>query len=441
MKFYLTTATKKVSGMRKRIRAVQGGTSASKTISIIAYLVSKAIVDKTPTVTSIVSESFPHLRRGAIKDFLSMMKEQNAFKENQWNKTNFTYTFDSGSIIEFFSADQSDKVRGPRRDRLFINECNNISFEAFDQLEIRTKEFIFLDWNPISDFWYYDKVAHRKDCEHTILTYKDNEALSKEIISSIEQHKDQKEWWKVYGLGLLGETESRIYTGWEIIDSLPAEAKLKVKGLDFGYTNDPTAIVDVYEYDNGYVLDEVIFETGLKNNQIAKIIGKDTVITIADSAEPKSIAEIAQHGITIIGSKKGKGSVSHGIDSVQSKKIRVTKRSLNIIKEYRNYIFITDDEGKITNEPRDLFNHSMDAIRYAIAFLNPVVEDEETYVPEVAYETPGIRSSKAADSVAIKPTIRGPSKNRMAFILERKKLQKENSFETDTPYQTPGLQK
>ena len=198
--------------MSKRIRAVQGGTSASKTVSIVLYLINRAQTDKKATLTSIISESFPHLKRGVMKDFLDIMKEHQYYKDNNWNKTDYTYTFETGSKIEFFSADQPDKVRGPRRDRLFINEANNIPYEAFDQLEVRTKEFIFLDWNPTNEFWYYTEVnGKRNDVEHMILTYKDNEALSPEIVASIEQRVGNKQWWKVYGEGQLGEVEGKIY--------------------------------------------------------------------------------------------------------------------------------------------------------------------------------------------------------------------------------------
>ena len=170
-----TTATEKIRILKKRIRAVQGGTAASKTFSIILYLIDKAQRDSKPTTTSIVSESFPHLKRGAIRDFLQILKELNRFNELSWNRTDYIYTFENSSRIEFFSVDQPGKVRGPRRDRLFINEANNIPFEVFEQLEIRTKEFIFLDWNPVCEYWFETEIINkRKDVEHIILTYRDN---------------------------------------------------------------------------------------------------------------------------------------------------------------------------------------------------------------------------------------------------------------------------
>lgn len=370
--FSITTATRKIANLSKRVRAIQGGTSAGKTIGVLQVLIDLSQRDKVPTITSVVSESFPHLKRGAIKDFLQIMEDHKYFKEERWNRTDFVYTFETGSKIEFFSVDQPAKVRGPRRDRLFMNECNNTPYETFDQLEVRTKEFVILDWNPTTEFWYYDQVANRNDVEHVILTYLDNEALSPEIVASIEQRKDNKQWWLVYGLGQLGEVETRIYKGWITeLDEVPFEARLERTGLDFGYTNDPTAIIDVYYYNGGYILDEVVYQTSLLNSQISHILTNKSqqCLVIADAAEPKSIDEIRLGGVTILPAKKGSGSVNQGIQYVQGQKISVTKRSVNIIKEYRNYVWITDKDGKIINEPIDLNNHAMDAIRYAIASI------------------------------------------------------------------------
>lgn len=374
-----TTATKKVSKLTKRIRIVQGGTSASKTVSIILWLIHLAQSDKKPTLTSIVAESFPHLRRGAMRDFLLIMKEHNYYKDDLFDKTNNIYNFETGSQIEFFSVDQPEKVRGARRDRLFINECNNVSFEAFEELEVRTKEFIFLDYNPTNEFWVFEHImGKRSDYEHVILTYKDNEALDKTIIDSIEQRKGRPGWWQVYGLGLLGEVEGRIFTGWQKIDSVPFEARLERYGVDFGYTNDPTAIVAVYYYNGGYILDEVAFQKGLSNKQIADILlNQRKAIVIADSAEPKSIDEIASYGITILPTTKGPGSVLQRIQMAQDQQISVTKRSISIWKEYSNYLWDTDKEGRIINEPEHLWSHSMDAFMYAMASCVPMIARDD----------------------------------------------------------------
>lgn len=369
--FSSTTATKKINSMKSKIRAIQGGTSASKTISVLLVLINKAQSDKTGTMTSIISESVPHLRRGAIRDFTNIMQQHNYWKEASWNKSDSIYTFETGSQIEFFSADQSDKLRGGRRDRCFINEANNITLDAFDQLEVRTKEFIFLDWNPTHEFWFYtDVLGNRKDIEHLTLTYKDNEALSSEIVSSIEARKNRKSWWKVYGLGQLGEISGKIYKNWTIIEAIPEEARLIRYGLDFGYTNDPSTFVAIYKWNDSYVLDEILYQKGMSNKAIAEVIKsqENNFIVGADSAEPKSIDEIRSYGCNIVGVKKGGGSVMNGIQYVQDQKIFVTNRSTNIIKEYRNYLWKVDKNGTVLNEPEHEFSHSMDAIRYGFSF-------------------------------------------------------------------------
>lgn len=381
--FVITTATKKLLKLKKRIKAAQGGTSAGKTISILQILIDKAQTDTRATLTSVVSESFPHLKRGAMRDFLMIMQEHGYYKDERWNKSDFTYTFETGSKIEFFSADQPSKVRGPRRDRLFINECNNVPYETFDQLEVRTKDEIWLDWNPTTEFWFYDQVANRDDVEHIILTYLDNEGLSDEIVASIEQRRDRASWWKVYGLGQLGEVDGKIYMGWEILDEVPKTARLERFGLDFGYSNDPSAMVAVYKHNDAYVLDEIFFLKGLKSKQIAdRILNLESnAMVVADSSDPRIIDEIKDYGINIAGVLKAirdksstnkKNFVEWSIDQVQQQKIFVTKRSINIIKEYRNYLWEVDKDGNIRvnpSVPEHTFSHSMDAIRYAIVSI------------------------------------------------------------------------
>lgn len=384
--YFITQATRKIAQLKKRIRAIQGGTSAGKTIGIEEVAIDLAQRDAKATLTSFVSESFPHLRRGAMRDFLLIMKEQDYFKDKSWNKTNSIYTFETGSQIEFFSVDQSEKVRGARRDRLFVNEANNISLAGFEELEVRTKDIVWLDWNPVSSFWFYDQILGiRNDVDHIVLTYKDNEALNQSIIDSIEQRKGRKGWWKVYGEGLLGEVEGKIYTGWQIIDDIPHEACLERYGLDFGYSNDPSAIVALYRYNGGYIIDEICYQKGLSNRQLTDILNNhDKSIVIADSAEPKSIDEIKTYGITIVPTKKGKDSVQYGIQAVQGQRLSVTKRSVNVIREYRNYLWETDRDGLILNKPEHQFSHSMDAIRYSISSLfketehKPFVFEEES---------------------------------------------------------------
>ena len=382
MKYAITTATKKIAGMKARIRAIPGGTGAGKTIGVLQYLIVISENDTEPKITSIVSESFPHLRRGAMRDFLNIVKVHNI--QGQWDKTNSVFTFKSNSKIEFFSVDQPDKLRGGRRDRLFINESNNVSFEAFEELEVRTKEIIILDWNPVSEFWYYTQLKeNRTDVEELTLTYEDNELLSKETVQSIEQRRSRKGWWQVYGLGQLGEVEGRIYSGWRILEEMPFEAKIVCYGLDFGYTNDPSVILSLYYLDGGYILDELAYSSGMLNKDIADVIlsqEEPHVIVYADSAEPKSIDEIKKYGVNILGTKKGRDSVSFGIQLIQDQKISVTSRSVNLIRDYRNYLWKTDRQGKVLNVPEHEYSHGMDALRYAITASHQKFLNQEDFM-------------------------------------------------------------
>lgn len=390
--FVATIATKKILALKKRLRCIQGGTSAGKTIGILQYLIDEAQRDKNPTLTSIVSESFPHLKRGAMRDFLMMMQDAKYYKDNQWNRSDFTYTFETGSKIEFFSADQPGKVRGPRRQRLFINEANNIPFETYEQLEVRTSDYIILDWNPVAEFWAYEHLinAERDDVEHLILTYKDNEALAENIVKSIEQRKGRKGWWRVYGQGLLGEVEGKIYRGWEIVDEVPRGARLERRGLDYGYSLDPAALYGIYYYDGGYILDEEMYQVGMSNKRISDTIEEQEspqVLVVADSAEPKSIDEMKGYGINITGAQKGKDSINYGIGLIQDQQVSMTKRSVNLIREYRNYLWQVDKDGNILNVPEKRNDHAMDAIRYGLTALlrKPTVKNIAQSTPTPSF--------------------------------------------------------
>lgn len=368
-KFIYTTALSKIRKLKKRIKVIPGGTSSSKTYSIIPILADRAI--KTPNISiSVVSESIPHLRRGAIKDFLTIMKSLGRYKDECWNRTMLTYTFSNGSYIEFFSADVEGRVRGPRRNILFINEANNISFDTYFQLAIRTSHDIFMDFNPSSEFWAYTELKDDPDAEWLTLTYKDNEALSQSIINEIEKAREKGKtssywanWYKVYGLGQLGSLEGVVFNNWKVIDQMPKEAKLLGFGLDFGYTNDPTAVVAIYECNGQRILDEIIYRTGMVNGDIAAILPKGPVV-YADSAEPKSIEEIRRTGVYIKPVTKGADSVNFGIQTIQDHDYLVTSRSTNLIKELRSYCWDTDKTGKRLNKPIDKFNHAIDAWRY-----------------------------------------------------------------------------
>jgi len=364
-----TTATKRIFELTKRIRAVAGGTSASKTISILVWLIDYCqTIQKRQKLATVTSESFPHLKKGAMLDFEMIMKDRGYWKDAQMNKTDHFYTFETGNKLEFSSFDTYSKAHGSRRDVLFGNEVNNMPYNIVDQLITRTREIVWLDWNPTNEFWFYtEMLPHRDDIDFITLTYKDNEALDKVTIDEIESHKNNKQWWLVYGLGQLGTLEGRIYRDWGMMDAIPEEARLERYGLDFGYSNDPTAIVAIYYYNGAYIFDEVTYLKRLSNKNIADVLmNLPKALIIADSAEPKSIDEIAGYGLNIVASVKGQGSVLQGIQNVQQQKIFVTKRSTNILKEYRNYLWITDKEGKIVNEPQDFLNHTMDAIRYGM---------------------------------------------------------------------------
>lgn len=378
-----TSAVAKILGCKKRIRVIQGGSSAGKTIAILLILIDIAQSRKNVLI-SVVSETIPHLKRGAIRDFLSIMEAHGYYKEDRWNRTDYIYTFETGSKIEFFSADSPDKVRGPRRDILFINEANNVSFETYTQLAIRTKETIFIDFNPVQEFWAHTEIIPKLDHDFLILTYKDNEGLPPAIVQELEARRSNKYFATVYLEGQLGEAEGKIFTGWQIIDDIPHEARLERYGLDFGYTNDPTAIVALYYYNGGYILDEITFQKGLSNKQIADILlNEHRALVIADSAEPKSIAEIRSYGVNITGADKKAGTtksdtyIKWSIGIVQQQRMSVTKRSVNVIKEYRNYLWLTDKDGKILNEPDHTWSHSMDAIRYAVVSLASVIRRRE----------------------------------------------------------------
>lgn len=358
----------------KRVIVNKGSTRSSKTWSIQQLLYIIATLSSKPRLISIVSESFPHLKRGCIRDFETILRNEGKWDQRNWNATDKIYKINN-SIIEFFSVDQPGKVHGPARDILFINEAININYETYRQLAIRTRETIFLDLNPSFEFWVDEKVLTRK--EEAVLihsTYKDNEFLTPEQIKEIESNKHDTEWWKVYGLGLTGSRIGLVMQNWDIVESLPENYKKRWLGLDFGFTNDPSAIPDVRLSEGELWIDEVLYEKGYDNPMIANHLKAfdipKSLPIVADSAEPKSISEIQAFGYNIEPSIKGKDSISNGISILNRYRKHITKRSLNIIKEYRNYRWKLDEFGNSTNTPIDTWNHSIDPQRYiALKYL------------------------------------------------------------------------
>lgn len=395
-KFVYTTAIKRLRKIKKRIRVIPGGSSAGKTFGILPILIDKAIAHEGLEI-SVVSESVPHLRRGALKDFEKIMRLTNRWQNDGFNKQTLTYRFKNGSYIEFFSADQDSKVRGARRNILYINECNNVKFDTYYELAIRTNMEVWLDFNPTNEFWAHEELRDDEDAEWLTLTYKDNEALSPDIVKELEKSRTKgfydpmaldlfsesniknPYWsnrWRVYGLGLVGSLEGVVFKDWDIVDRVPTGSRLLGYTMDFGYTNDPTAIYAVYRSpDKRIVFDELCYRKGMKNSDIAALLRSkgvrsgDTIV--ADSSEPKSIAEINGYGFRIRGVKKGKDSIMFGITTLQEIDFSVTKRSTNLIDELRKYAWDKDDSGSSTNKPIDMFNHGIDAIRYfAMTFLS-----------------------------------------------------------------------
>jgi phage terminase large subunit len=386
MSAIVTKATKILLKLQNKIRAVSGGTGASKTYSIMMILTDYAQANRKQKI-DVVSESFPHLEDGSIHDFKEIMSDRNYWNDKLWNESKHFYTFETGSVIKFISFDKLGKAHGPRRDVLFLNEGNYLPWNIVDQLITRTRKIVWIDWNPSEEFWFQlEMLGKRSDVDFlgekgTLppLTYLDNEALTQDEISEIESHKGNKNWWRVYGMGLLGELEHQIYKGWRVIDEVPFEARLERRWLDFGYTNDESAIGSVYYFSSGWILDEELYQKGMSNKQLADFLNslpkKETTI-VADSAEPKSIDEIRAYGLNVVPCQKGADSVRTGIQLVQDQPISVTRRSLNILKEQRNYMWMTDRDGRILNEedPR-CKNHHMSGIRYALSTLGRLKQE------------------------------------------------------------------
>ena len=365
-----TTALRKIIAMKKRIRIVQGGTSAGKTYDILMDELDEAIRQKG-ILTTIMSDTMPNLRHGAMRDFIKIAKETGAWDFGEWNSTYSTFALSNGSTIEFYSADSEDAL-GARRDRLFINEANRITKDAFDQLEIRTEQRITLDFNPSNKFWAHDLLA-RPDVDFVKLNYLDNEALSENIRNTLELRRGDgtSNWWRVYGLGEIGSLEGNVYEGWIAEDEIPKNAILKRYGVDFGYT-DPTTIVAIYEDENGELYLKLhLCKIELTTPQIIAIAKSlPEGLFVCDNSRPEIIAEMQASGLRAIGSNKTAGEKMNGkrynIDLVQRRKVHYLRQDKELEQEYLTYAWRKKKDGRIIDEPEDGNDHIMDAIAYAV---------------------------------------------------------------------------
>lgn len=346
----------------------KGGTRSGKTWSLLQLCATLA-THCDGILISVVGETLPFLKRGVIRDFHSMMG--GAWNADKWNATDLVYSFDNGSQIEFFSADNEGKVHGSARDVLFINECYFVDWEIYRQLEVRTRALIFLDYNPRSRFWVDDNILGKPDVALIHSTYKDNPFLTDRQRQAIEAYKDDENWWRVYGLGEMGSVEGLIYTRWATVPEMPSTFKREFYCIDFGFTNDPTSILRVRLSGGELWVEELAYRNAMLNGDIVNVLQQNHVQRnaqiVCDSAEKKSIAEINNiGGFRAVACVKGIGSVVSGITMVQAYKINVTKNSLGVIDELRNYSWKRDANGNYINIPIDRYNHSLDALRYGV---------------------------------------------------------------------------
>lgn len=347
----------------------KGGTRSGKTWSLLQLCYT--IAELWPrAVVSIVGETMPFLKRGAIRDFRTMMGA--VWDAESWNASDKIYSLPNGSQIEFFSADNEGKVHGSARDVLFINECYFVDWEIYRQLAVRTRKRILLDYNPRSRFWVDEHLIGKDGVALIHSTYKDNKYLTPMQIAMIESNKGDENWWRVYGMGETGSVEGLIYRNWRIAGEMPSTFKKEFICIDFGFTNDPTAILRVRLSGGELWVQELAYRTGMLNADIVAClqqhgVGKGALI-VCDSAEQKSIAEInALGGFRAVPVAKGRGSVTAGITAVQAYKLNVMQDALGTIDELRNYSWMRDSvNGGYINEPVDKYNHALDALRYGV---------------------------------------------------------------------------
>lgn len=351
-----------------KIVANQGGTRSGKTYSILQLLIFEYALKQTGRIFTIVRKTLPSIKLTVLRDFLEILDTHDMYDETAHNKSDHTYKL-NGNLFEFVSLDQPQKKRGAKRNILFCNEANELTYEDFFQLLVRTEEKIYLDYNPSdAHHWLYDKVIPRDDCTFIKSTYRDNPFLPQTLVQEIERLKTTDDnYWRVYGLGERGQSQSLVFSRFNEVKDV--QGKFIAYGLDWGYSSDPTALVAIYKDEDNLYIHELLHERGLTNQDIAEklrglgIDRRDEIY--ADSAEPKSIEELHRMGFNCKPCIKGKGSIELGIDTLRRHTLHVTETSLNLINELRNYKYIQDKSGRLTNKPVDAFNHLIDATRYA----------------------------------------------------------------------------
>lgn len=351
-----------------KVVSAQGSSRSSKTYNILIFLI-VYLLQHPKTVLSVVRKTLPALKGSSYRDFKEIMQDKFKLWDNRcMNKSEMMYTFPNGSFVEFFSTDDEQKIRGRKRNVLYCNEANEISFLEWQQLVMRTTTFSIVDYNPsFTDEHWLCELNKDPRTYHFITTYKDNPFLEQTIIDEIEslQHKN-KTLWTVYGLGLQAMAEGLVFPEYEVVNEFPAYAKHVAAGMDFGYTLDPTAVIRCGIVDGRLYLDECCYQTHMLTSDIIRVLKELGLFVYADSADPRLIQEIANAGIVIYPADKYKGSIMGGITKMMEYRLCVTKRSVNLIKELKNYVYDKDKDGRFLNKPIDAYNHAIDSIRYYV---------------------------------------------------------------------------
>jgi phage terminase large subunit len=361
-----------------------GGQGASKTVSIIQLIIQSLLSSEKEA--TVLSSELSKMKRTVIRDYKKICKDWGVFKQDDdFNRSESKHEYLNGSYLDFLGADVSDVGKGFRRDILYINEADKITIDSAVQFISRAKLTI-IDYNPDKPFWGDDYINENNFLR---LTFEDNEYLSESEVRSILDYKQKgfinpdlpfdklfhesniknKYWsnkWKVYGLGLVGALTGVVFDNWNIVDKIPEHAELKAYGLDYGWSNDPTALTEIWYCDNAWYFNEVIYETGITDvpARFKKEGVKQYVNIFADTNEGRTNSLLRTAGFRVRDAKKGADSVMFGISIMQGLNIFITRRSTNIIFEFNNYIWGENKEGNATNEPRKKHGHSVDGIRY-----------------------------------------------------------------------------